>query len=235
MKMKVFATALMVALVAAAFGAPASMAGKKKAKSGPLVVGEDAAGDWGTNVDPGVAPLGDALGMDLVSATLEMADAETVNFIIGLNSLPASGGIPETVRYTWNFSVDDEAFQLSGGFTEFIRGTCNPTTPNTCPPPRNPGMSPFFLRQGTCLVGADPDCHEAALINATFDAAAGTITVPVPLEALKGKNGSKIIPGATNFGGTIYAAPGVFATVASLPHDTLAATETFVVSAKAKK
>lgn len=234
MKMKVFTGALMVALVAATFGAPASMAGKKKAKSGPLVIGEDAVGDWGTNVDPTIAPIGDALGMDLVNATLEMADAKTVNFIIGLNNLPPSGGVPETVRYTWNFSVDDEAFQMSGGFTEYIRGVCNPTTPNTCPPPRDPGSAPFFLRQGTCLVGADPDCTEIALLHATFDPAKGTITVPVPLEALKAKNGSKIIPGATNFGGTIYAATGVFATVAALPHDTLAATETFVVSSKGK-
>ena len=235
MKTKLFATALIAALVAATLVAPAgAAAGKKKARSGPLVIGEDAAGDWGGNVDATIAPAGDALGMDLVSASLEMADAETVNFIIGLNSLPSNGGVPELVRYTWNFQVDDEAFQMSGGYTEYIRGVCNPTTPNSCPPPRDPGSAPFFLRQGACLVGPDPDCHEAALLNATFDPAAGTITVPVPLEALKAKNGSKIIPGATNFGGMIYAAPGVFATHAALPHDTLAGTETFVVSAKGK-
>lgn len=233
---KVFATALMVALLAATLAAPAGLAAKKKkAKSGPLEIGTDPVGDWGANVDPSIGPLGDAMGMDLVNATLEMADAETVNFIIGLNSLPPSGGIPETVRYTWNFQVDDEAFQLSGGFTEYVRGVCNPTTPNSCPPPRNPGQAPFFLRQGTCLVGADPDCEEAALINATFDTASATITIPVPLEALKGKNGSKILPGATNFGGTIYAVNGAFATLSSLPYDTLTATKTFVVSSKGKK
>ena len=231
MKMKVFSTALMVALVAATFGAPASMAGKK-AKSGPLVIGEDAAGDWGTNVDPGIAPVGDALGQDLVSATLEMADAKTVNFIIGVNSLPPSGGVPEVSRYTWNFNVGTNAFQLSGAFTEYVRGVCNPTTPNSCPPPRDPGSSPFFLRSGSCLVGEE--CIEEALLHATFDAGKGTITIPVPLDVIGAKNGSKILPGVTNFGGTIYAVPAFFVTNASMPYDTLTASETFVVSAKGK-
>jgi hypothetical protein len=234
MKSKIFATALMVALLAAAIAAPAGLAAKpKKAAAGPLEIGTDPAGDWGANADPSIGPLGDALGLDLTTATLEMADAATVNFIIGVNSLPPSGGVPEVARYTWNFNVGDEAFQLSGAFTEYARGICNPTTPNSCPPPRDPGMSPFFLRSGSCLVGEE--CIEEGLVHATFDAASATITIPVPLEMIRAKNGSKIIPGVTNFGGTIYAVPAAFVTNASMPFDTLTASKTFVVSSKAKK
>ena len=51
--------------------------------------------------------------------------------------------------------VEGNAWQLTGGFTEFIRGICNPLHTESCPPPQNPGMQPFFLRPGPCTVGAD--------------------------------------------------------------------------------
>jgi hypothetical protein len=236
MKATRYLTLLLALAVAASLLAPAGAVAqkkkKKKAPAGPVVVGTDDAGDWGCNQDCSLSPFGDAAGMDLVKATIEMADKETVNFIIGLNSLPSKRGVPELVRYTWNFSVDAEHFQMSGGFTEYVRGICNPTTPNTCPPPRDPGSSPFFLRQGSCLVGTDPDCEEVALLHATFDAAKSEIVVPIPLEVLKGKPGSKIVPGAASFGGTIYAAPGLFVTQESLPWDGLQATKTFTVPKK---
>jgi hypothetical protein len=197
-------------------------------------LGTDDEGDWGKDVDGNIAGVGNATGQDLIEAGIELADKETLNFIIKLKSLPSWGGMPETVRYTWEFAVDGEAFQLSGGFTEFVRGTCNPLSTNTCPPPRNPGQAPFFIRYGPCTVGSE--CFEAALVSAKFDPAEATITVPVPMEAIKAKTGSKITPGASLFGGTIYAAPGLLVTQAALPHDTMLLTETYTVpGAKAKK
>ena len=236
MSKKALASVLLGSLIAAALVATpgAAVAGKKKAPS-KVVVGEDPAGDWGANSAAGgdAAPLGDALGQDLVGATIELAkDRKTVNFIIALNSLPPSGGAPEVSRYSWNFNVNGEPRELDGKFTNFSRGVCDPTA-GTCPPPRDPGLYPFSLR-GNC--GVTPigtinftTCEELALIPATFDAAAGTITIPVPTDVLGAKSGTKIAPEAGIFGGTISAAPSAWGTFDSFPMDTLSATKTFIV------
>ncbi|MGH2400043.1 MAG: hypothetical protein ACRDF6_09360 [bacterium] len=212
--------------------------GKGKKKSGPQVVGKDDAADWGASVDPNIAPAGDALGQELVEASIAMADAKTVNFIIKVKSLPPWGGIPESSRYNWDFSIDGTAFQLSGAFTELVRGMCNPLiTDPACPPnfgdPATLTDGPFFLRQGSCLVGAE--CTVVTVVNATFDAGAATITIPVPLDVLKGKPGSKIAPGASSFGDAIYAAPALLVSNTAAPADTMAVTGTFVVPSGKKK
>lgn len=222
------ACAVTTCLVIAGFAGPAGAAKKKKKQKGPVVVGTDAAGDWGQNVDATIAPIGDALGQDLVEASFELADKETLNFVIKVNALPPTGGVPEASRYTWDFVVEGgNAYQLSGAFTEFIRGVCNPLHTGQCPPPQNPGTAPFFLRHGPCTVG--DDCFVAAVINSTFDAATGTITIPVPLEAMEAKAGSKIVPGVTSFGGTIYAAPAVLVSYPSLPADTMTVLDTYKI------
>lgn len=232
MKKLTISLVLALSLVTALVGASgfANAKGKKKS-SGPLVVGTDPVGDWGSNVDPTLAPVGDGLGQDLIEASIAMADKTTVNFIIKVNSLPPSGGVPEISRYNWDFNVNGEAFQLSGAFTEYLRGVCNPNITNGCPAggatPRDPGSAPFFLRQGSCLVGAE--CFERGLVHATFDTAAKTVTIPIPLAMIKAKPGSKIGPSPSSLGMPIYAAPAAFVSNASLPHDQLMVLGTFVV------
>jgi hypothetical protein len=235
MKVKGFAAIALAALVASALTAPAAVAQKK---GGPKVVGTDDAGDWGSNTDPTLGPVGNALGQDLVEAAIQMDDMKTINFIIKLNSLPASGGVPELSRYTWNFKVDGEDVELDGKFTNFSRGTCDPTS-GACPPPRNPGTQPFFIR-GECGPAEGTSvtlCKELGVVQASFDSSEATITIPVPAELIHAKPGSKIEPGQSIFGGSISAAPSAFFTMNSFPMDTLAVTETFVVASgkKAKK
>ncbi len=234
MTRKAIASILLGSLIAAALVATpgTATAGKKKKAPSKVVIGEDPSGDWGSSVDPSIGPLGDALGQDLVAATIEMKAKDTIDFVISLNSLPPSGGVPEVSRYSWNFTVDGEPRELDGKFTNFSRGICDPTA-GTCPPPRNPGMAPFSLR-GNC--GVTPigtinftTCEELALIEASFDAGAGTITVPVPTKVLGAKRGSKIAPANGIFGGTLSAAPAAWGTFSSFPMDLLNATKTFVV------
>lgn len=228
MRSRSFASILVLALAASLLAAPGPASAARKSKSSLKVVGTDKAGDWGCNQDCTLAPAAAALGQDLVKASIGLANPKTVAFVIGLDSLPPWGGIPEFSRYTWEFTVNGEAMQLSGAFTEYIRGICNPTyNPMICPPPRDPGQSPFFLRVGGCTVGGP--CEEVGLLHAEFDAGAGTITIPVPLKMLKAKPGSKIGPGASLFGGTIYAAPAALVTSTAMPADTLTVTKTFVV------
>jgi hypothetical protein len=220
MRAKVISVGLTALLAASlAVAAPANAA-KKKVK--PATVGTDAASDWGSNVDPQLAPLGEQLGQDLTKATI-VRDKKNINFIIEVTALPPSGGVPEFSRYNWDFTVNGNAMQMSGAFTEYLRGTCNPTyNPTICPPPRDPGTAPFFIRQGGCLLGPPPGpCEEVAKVNGTFDATAGTITIPVPMKAIKAKPGSKIGPGVSSYGPAIYSTPAAFVSNASLPHDTM--------------
>ena len=228
--MKRIAALISLALVVACFAAPGAALAKKK--SGPVVVGTDASGDWGNATDPTIAPIGDALGQDLVEASVAMADKTTVNFVIKLNSLPPSGGVPEVSRYTWDLTVDGNFTELDGKFTNYSRGACDPTA-GSCPPPRDPGLQPFSVR-GDCTVNEAnvTTCQEIGVVQATFDAASATITIPVTLELLKAKPGSKIGPGTNIFGGSVSAAPAAFVSSSGAPLDSLVVTKTFTVPKK---
>ncbi|MDQ3939924.1 MAG: hypothetical protein M3238_01065 [Actinomycetota bacterium] len=228
MKAKALIAVVMAGLIAGALLAPMS-AGAAPAKA--TTVGTDADGDWGENADPTLAPLGDALGQDLTAASIS-SDGKNVNFIITVNSLPPTGGMPEFTRYTWNFRVGKKDLEIDGKFTNYSRGICDPTAAS-CPPPRDPGMRPFFLR-GECgpndlVVTTFTACKELAKLQGEFDAAAGTISVSVPFKALGVKRGSTISPGTNIFGGSISAAPSAFVTSSAFPLDTMVVTKTFVV------
>lgn len=212
-------------------GALTMSAGSAAAGKKPVLVGEDPAGDWGVNVDANIAPIGDAFGMDLTGAEISY-DGKNVNFIIKLNSLPPSGGAPEIPRYTWNFFVDKKEFELDGKFTNYSRGACDPTA-GSCPPPRDPGLQPFIVR-GDCVENPTPaitltTCTEFAKVQAVFDAAAGTITIPVPADTIGVKKGSKVGPAPNIFGGSISAAPSAFLTSGNFPLDNLIITKVFKV------
>jgi hypothetical protein len=221
-----FLALALAAALFAALGASQGLAKGKKAAS--VVVGKDAKGDWGEGVDPTLGPLGDPLGQDLVGAAIGMKGKSTVNFIIQLSSLPPWGGWPEISRYTWDFNLDGKFRELDGKFLNYTRGVCDPTS-GQCPPPRDPGMQPFFLR-GNCTTTQNvTTCEELGVVQAAFDSGKGTITIPVPLKLLGAKPGSKIQPGANIFGGSISAAPSAFLTSGAFPMDTMTVTKTFQV------
>jgi hypothetical protein len=205
---------------------PQAVAAGKTAK--PVTVATDDPADWGVNVEPTINPAGTPLGMELLGAQIGLAeDKKTVNFIIQLAG-PTAGGIPELVRYGWELTVDGNAYQLNGGRTELVRGMCNPlVTDPACPPnvgdPATLTNFPFFVRSGSCL--AQEECKVHVVVNATYDSAAGTITIPVPMDAIGAKLGSVIGPNGGTFG-ALYAAPGALVTTNSLPYDAIALTKT---------
>lgn len=233
MKAKRFAALALTGLVAAALVAPVGTAtAKPKKKSGPVVVATDVNNDWGAAADPTIQPIGQAAGMELVEASIAMADAKTVNFVIKVAALPPNGGVPEGVRYTWDFIVNGESLELDGKWTNYSRGACDPTDVQ-CPPPRDPGQQPFLIR-GEC--GPHPAasnlvvCAELGLVKATFDTAASTITIPVPLELIGAKPGMKIEPGTNStFGGSVVAIPSAFVSNANMPHDIMTTLKSFSI------
>jgi hypothetical protein len=229
-------TRMLAAVMGAALLAGAAIGGSAQAAKakGPVVVGTDAADDYGSNVAGELAPAGGALGMELVEAAIERADAKTLNFHIKVAGLPPSGGVPEFVRYVWTMTVDGTLLQLDGKFTNYSRGACDPTA-GTCPPPRNPGSAPFMVR-GNCTDngGAAVTCEEIGLVNGAFDTASGTITIPVPLELLGAKPGSKIAHGVqpgSNFQG-VWAIPSAWASQGNMPLDELLISKVYTVSKK---
>lgn len=200
-----------------------------KPKKGPTVVATDAADDWGSNKDPQLAPIGNELGQELVEAAIAKADATTLNFIIKVASLPSNGGVPEVSRYVWTMTVDGTLLQLDGKFTNYSRGACDPTA-GTCPPPRDPGSAPFMVRGNCTEVGA-VTCEEIGLVNATFDSASGTITIPVPMELLGAKPGSVIAHGmqpGSNFAG-VWAIPSAWVSQGDMPLDEMIITKPYTV------
>jgi hypothetical protein len=230
-------TRTLAAVTGAALLAGAIIGGSAEAKpkKGPVVVGTDAADDWGSNAPaPGLAPAGNQLGQELVEAAIEKVDATTLNFIIKVAGLPAPGGVPEFTRYVWTMTVDGTLLQVDGKFTNYSRGACDPTA-GTCPPPRDPGQAPFMVR-GNCTDngGAAVTCEEIGLVKGVFDAATGTITVPVPMELLGAKPGSVIAHGiqpGSNFSG-VWAIPSAWASQADMPKDELVITKSYVVPKK---
>lgn len=220
---------LAVVLAGALLG-PANLAA---AAPKPVVVGTDDAGDWGAAQDPNIGPAGAALGQDLIEASIAMADKSTVNFIIKVTMLPPNGGVPELSRYIWDFDVNGNFTELDGKWTNYSRGACDPTS-GQCPPPRDPGTQTFIVR-GDCATDATTNvttCKELGVVKGVFDAAAGTITIAVPLAVIKAKPGSKIGPGTNIFGGSVSANPSAFFSSSGAPLDTLTITKTFVVPKK---
>ena len=201
----------------------ATHAGGKTSK--PVVVAKDPAGDWdaGGGVE---GPVGDALGQDLVEGLIG-SDGKTVTFVIKVNFLLPIGGTPEFTRYSWEMNVDDEAVQLDGKFTNYSRGICDPTA-GTCPPPRDPGLAPFFVRTDCESGGGVTVCQEKGIVEAAFDSAAGTISIPVPMKLLGAKPGSTIAPASFFFGG-ITAMPSAFASAAGGPSDQMMPTKSYVI------
>lgn len=182
-----------------------------------LAVGEDVAGDWG---DADLAPFGAALGMDLEGAAIGMATADTIDFTIKVTELPASGGAPEVPRYVWDLFVDGEFVELDGKWTNYSRGACDPTS-GQCPPPRDPGPQPFFVRGDCVAEGSVTTCKEIGRVQATFDSAEGTITIPVPAEMINAGPCSVISPAENLFGETVAAVPSAFVSLTTAPKDTM--------------
>lgn len=224
-------SSLLLGLLAAALPlAPATAADP------PVVVGTDPKDDWAFGVAGNpvpVPPLGNLLGQDLVEASIGMAEEpNVVNFIIKVTSLPPPGGMPEITRYIWDVTVDGNFLSIDGKYSNYSRGTCDPTA-GTCPPPRDPGPAPFFIRGDCEQVENVTVCKELGKVQGKFDAASGTITIPIPLELLRAKPGSVIGPGLDSFaeqmGGSIMAGMSAWVTNATMGHDAMTMTSSFVV------
>lgn len=201
------------------------------AEAEAILIAEDNVGDWtdsgGVLATDGAA-VGSALGQDLVSASIiPDYDNGLMTFVIKVTELPPIGGTPEATRYVWDMHLgeNDILVELDGKFSNYTRGTCDPTA-GTCPPPRDPGAQPFVLRgnctQTTTAVLNLTLCQELAKVQAVFDQPNGTISIPVPISAFALANAGdcpEITSGVNIFGGFLSASPSAFFTRSDMPMD----------------
>lgn len=255
-KLAALAGALSMAVAAAPATDPDPYSWQPFAADGATWVGADPAGDWGGGGDVGLA--GHPLGQDLTNAWVR-AEADAVDFLFQVTFLPSEpGGIPEGTRYTWNLTVDGVPLELDGKWSNVTRGACDPTS-GQCDPaneklPRVPPERMFVLR-GLCETNADLPitltlCQELAVVQATFDPAAGTVRIRIPAEALipaidvaRESEGlpplpegtatlppcTVVGPGTNIFGGSVSAAPSAFLTSGAMPMDTMEVSDDAVV------
>lgn len=260
MRLRALASALLAAglaasALAAAPGDPDPTLNHPIGAWGATWVGTDDAGDWGEATNPDLAPVGAALGQDLENAWIRLG-SDDIDFMFEVSNLPSRpGGLPEVTRYTWNFDVNGVPLELDGKFTNYSRGTCDPTS-GQCPPPRVPEERQFILR-GLCETDTTLPmnltfCQELAIVQATFDANEDLITITIPQSALITAMNANLDeadqidgdtlppctvvgPAPNLFGGTISAAPSAYLTSSAMPLDTLLVTEDFVTPPPAEQ
>lgn len=139
----------------------------------PTLVGTDPAGDWSVAGNTSLNPAGDALGEDLVKATITQ-DARNLDFVMELASLPAEA-LTQQSFYMWGFHAD--------GVDEFLTSGCNPFEPTTCPDSVSHGLG-FQLVRCDSSIAIVASCSTVAVVAADVDVAAKTITIPVPLRSI---------------------------------------------------
>lgn len=210
-----FAICFVVLASIAAVGAPA---GAKTTRM--KVVGTDEAGDWSASTNPGLAPVGEALGQDLVKASIGMRGRDTVVFNIHVTALPSPAGPSAPAGYAWDFTVDGRSYELL---------TCTPSTIASCSDPST-GSVMFALYECTFAAVGGGCLQVGPPVTAELDAASGAVAVPVALDAVRAAKGS-VIAGSAPFGAAVYSFTGEVARlgVITLPSDDLMVTRSFSV------
>ena len=148
------------------------------------------------NVPVATDPTGDVPasgqphGLDLTGAKISQPNPSTGDLVFrfDLADLPDTGGVPELVRYTWDFAVKRGSgaptpFEIDGRFTDVIR--------------RQSTRMPSFVLRGNCSSASNQiTCTDAGFLEASTDATANNIVVRVP-RALLEQQVSGSIAGAT--------------------------------------
>ena len=161
----------------------------------PTQVWEDAAGDAG-NQDSGV-PGVDQLGYDLVGGAIEKK-GKNLNFVVTHAAQLPIGTGHEATRFMWAFNVGKGSFRITAKMVDI--GKPNPMTQDGADRIGKANAQGFAKLEGDCATTATPaanaiNCATLAEIPVTFDAAAKTITVEVPMKLVKAKKGSVITGG----------------------------------------
>ena len=174
-------------------GAVASVSAAPK----PVTVFEDAAGD--ADVGQGAGQSIPA-GWDLASGSIAKNGAN-LEFTVVHHDMPPVGSAPEMSRFLWNFTVNGEPYRLTVksadlGKPDVVGGQTNDRVGRA-------DVAGHFRLEGECVTDSSlpvgrVNCPVLGYVEGSFDPAAMSFTVLVPMEMVKAKTGSAVGPGAAN-------------------------------------
>lgn len=151
-------------------------------ETAPTVVATDPSGDG-----PMIADASAAAGIDLVRADVWQSNAAwpSLEFRWEVDDLPspetAPGSVPEVLRYSWGFTVDDERYLLSAKLSNQAGTT---STDDPAGPAAHVGRA--FELLGDCQAPAPeagPVCRHLAWLDGAFDVTEEMVSIMVPVGA----------------------------------------------------
>ena len=189
--MKKLISSLLALAAFSAFALPASAAK-------PVTVFEDPAGD----ADVGQS-LGQSLpgGWDLASGSIVKKGAN-LEFTVTHHDMPPAGSVPEGTRFLWNFSVDGKSpYRLTVKSADI--GKPDVLGGQTTERVGRVDVNGHFRLEGECATDATlpvqmVNCPVLGYLEGTWDPAAKSFTVLIPLKTIKAKTGSVIMQGPEN-------------------------------------
>ncbi len=205
----------------------------KKATPKPVTVMEDATGDAG-NQDSGI-PGVDQMGVDLASATI-FANSKNLEFTVTHSAMafPQTGSLPEAARFLWHFQVDDKQYRFT--VKSFDIGKPDVVAQSGTERVGQVYSSGVYRLEecstDTTLPVRLSQCVVVEYLEGSFDPAAKTFTIILPMASVKAKAGTAIT-------GSTEAVPGCM--ICWVPHyaersltpatiiDSAAQAKTFVV------
>lgn len=161
-----------------------------------VTVMEDPAGDADNAQGVGQSVPG---GFDMVGGSIQRVGSD-LQFVVTHADMPPVGSIPETFRFLWAFSVGSTSYRLTAktadvGKPDVLAGQTSDRVGSVDP-------QGHFRLEGNCQAGATVgvlqpiNCEALEYLEGSFDAAAKTLTVIVPMAAVKAKPGTVVSAGA---------------------------------------
>ncbi len=186
---KLLATLAIGGLLVAAAALPATAGGAAK----PATIWTDADGD----ADMGQG-LGGSIpaGVDLASGTI-LAKGKNLEFTAIHHDMPPIGSIPEAARMLWSFSVGQDTYRLTVKRADI--GKPDVSQGQTTERVGRVDVNGHFRLEGECGTTAMGinfiNCKPLAYLDGTWDPAAKSVTIVVPMKLVKAKPGTVIAPG----------------------------------------
>lgn len=183
--------------VVLAAGLLTGLLGTANAAPKPVKVFEDPAGD--ADVAQG---LGQSLpgGWDLIGGTIAKNGAN-LEFTVSHADMPPIGTLPEMSRFLWNFTVNGKPYRLTVKSADI--GKPDAVGGQTTERVGRADVQGHFRLEGECVTDASlplnrVNCPPLEYLAGSFDPAAMTFTVVVPMKSVGAKPGSLIAPGGDN-------------------------------------
>jgi hypothetical protein len=165
----------------------------------PVTVFEDPANDAGNTAQGLALPPATLAGLDLLGGTVVKSGADLEFTVTNAAAMPQAGSAPEAFRLLWHINSGGEEFR----FTVKSVDVGKPDVIANEGTERVGQVYQGVARLEQCSDEALPavltlvNCRATEYFQATFDAAAATITWKVPLASLKAKTGTVIGGGTT--------------------------------------